>query len=100
MQVAHVIHDSVAVLFVAASFGHINIGTIGAEGTFEGMWRGRVDAVWAKQHQDLWYGEENGGTRRTEWIVMCSANIIYKKSRTGQPLSTGVVCPFFTTFQA
>ena len=55
MQVAHVIHASVAVLFVAASFGHIYIGTIGAEGTFEGMWRGKVDAVWAKQHQDLWY---------------------------------------------
>ena len=31
------------------------IGTLGAEGTFEGMWRGKVDAVWAKQHQDLWY---------------------------------------------
>lgn len=55
MQVAHIIHASVAILFVAASFGHIYIGTIGAEGTFEGMWRGKVDAVWAKQHQDLWY---------------------------------------------
>lgn len=55
MQVAHVIHAVVAVLFVAASFGHIYVGTIGAEGTFEGMWRGDVDASWAKQHEDLWY---------------------------------------------
>jgi formate dehydrogenase subunit gamma len=55
MQIAHVIHASVAMLFVAASFGHMYIGTIGAEGTFEGMWRGTVDAAWAKQHQDLWY---------------------------------------------
>lgn len=55
MQLAHVIHATVAILFVAASFGHIYIGTIGVEGTFESMWRGAVDSVWAKQHADLWY---------------------------------------------
>lgn len=58
MQIAHVIHASTAILFLAAAFGHIYIGTIGAEGTFEGMWRGTVDAAWAKQHQDLWYEEK------------------------------------------
>jgi formate dehydrogenase subunit gamma len=58
MQIAHLIHASIAMLFIAASFGHIYIGTIGAEGTFEGMWRGEVDAAWAKQHQDLWYEEK------------------------------------------
>ena len=58
MQIAHVIHATVAILFLGASFGHIYIGTIGAEGTFEGMWTGTVDAVWAKQHQDLWYEEQ------------------------------------------
>ena len=58
MQIAHVIHATVAMLFLAASFGHIYIGTIGAEGTFEGMWTGTVDATWAKQHQDLWYEEK------------------------------------------
>jgi len=58
MQVSHVIHASVAVLFVTASFGHIYMGTIGAEGVFEGMWRGSVDKVWAKQHADLWYEEK------------------------------------------
>ena len=55
MQISHAIHAAVGLLFVAASFGHIYIGTIGAEGTFEGMWRGSVDASWAKQHEDLWY---------------------------------------------
>ena len=55
MQIAQVIHASVGILFLAASFGHIYIGTIGAQGTFEGMWRGDVDAEWARQHQDLWY---------------------------------------------
>jgi formate dehydrogenase subunit gamma len=58
MQLSHVIHVSFAVLFVAASFGHIYVGTIGAEGVFEGMWTGSVDAVWARQHNDLWYEEK------------------------------------------
>lgn len=57
MQIANIIHASLATLFIAASFGHIYIGTLGAEGTFDGMWRGRVSVEWAKQHQDLWYEE-------------------------------------------
>jgi formate dehydrogenase subunit gamma len=58
MQVSHVIHATTAVLFVTASFGHIYMGTLGSEGAFEGMWRGKVDASWARQHADLWYEEE------------------------------------------
>jgi formate dehydrogenase subunit gamma len=58
MQIAHIIHTSVAILFLVASFGHVYIGTIGAEGTFESMWRGKVDKVWAKQHNDLWYEQK------------------------------------------
>ena len=58
MQVSHVIHATVAVLFVTVSFGHIYMGTIGVEGVFEGMWTGYVDAVWAEQHHDLWYEEK------------------------------------------
>ncbi|MFZ0485030.1 MAG: formate dehydrogenase subunit gamma [Desulfobacterales bacterium] len=60
MQISHVIHASLAILFIAASFAHIYIGTIGAEGTFEGMWSGYVDESWAKQHQDLWFEEKIG----------------------------------------
>jgi formate dehydrogenase subunit gamma len=61
MQVSHVIHATVAVLFITASFGHIYMGTVGAEGAFEGMWKGEVDEVWAKQHADLWYEEKMAG---------------------------------------
>jgi formate dehydrogenase subunit gamma len=57
MQLSHVTHVTLAVLFVTASFGHIYVGTIGTEGVFEGMWTGYVDAVWAQQHNDLWYEE-------------------------------------------
>jgi formate dehydrogenase subunit gamma len=55
MQVSNIIHSVLGLGLLAASFGHIYIGTIGAEGTFRGMWRGDVSAQWAKQHQDLWY---------------------------------------------
>lgn len=58
MQLAHVIHAIVAVLFVTCSFGHIYVGTLGIEGVFEAMWTGSVDAVWAQQHADLWYEEK------------------------------------------
>jgi formate dehydrogenase subunit gamma len=58
MQLSHIIHATVALLFVTASFGHIYVGTIGIQGVFEGMWRGSVDAVWAQQHADLWYQEK------------------------------------------
>jgi formate dehydrogenase subunit gamma len=58
MQLSHVIHATVAVLFVTVSFGHIYMGTVGIEGVFEGMCTGFVDAVWAQQHYDLWYEEK------------------------------------------
>jgi formate dehydrogenase subunit gamma len=66
MQVANVIHASAAVLFVTGSFGHIYIGTVGAEGTFAGMWTGRVSIEWARQHQDLWYAEKTAKAAATE----------------------------------
>ena len=58
MQLSHVIHVTVAILFVTCSFGHIYTGTIGIEGVFEGMWTGSTDVVWAQQHADLWYQEK------------------------------------------
>jgi formate dehydrogenase subunit gamma len=58
MQTAHMIHVVAAILFIAASLGHIYMGTVGVEGTFEGMWTGSVDTAWARQHYDLWYEEK------------------------------------------
>jgi formate dehydrogenase subunit gamma len=57
MAWAHVVHGIVAVLFIAASLGHIYIGTIGMEGAFESMSHGYVDANWAAEHHDLWLAE-------------------------------------------
>ncbi|MHB8909785.1 MAG: formate dehydrogenase subunit gamma [Syntrophales bacterium] len=58
MQLSHVIHATVAVLFVGASLGHIYMGTVGVEGAFGAMWTGYVDTVWAEQNHDLWYEEK------------------------------------------
>lgn len=60
MQSANLIHGICALILSAVVLGHIYLGTIGNEGSFEGMIGGEVDEAWAKQHHDLWY-EETGG---------------------------------------
>lgn len=50
-------HGIVAVVFIAASLGHIYIGTLGMEGAVESMTNGYVDANWAREHHNLWFEE-------------------------------------------
>lgn len=57
MQLALIVHGAAAVLFIAGSFGHIYIGTLGTEGSLESMTTGYVDENWAKAHHDRWYAE-------------------------------------------
>ncbi|MGZ5828113.1 MAG: formate dehydrogenase subunit gamma [Xanthobacteraceae bacterium] len=66
MQLAQIVHGTVAVLFVAAMLAHIYIGTIGMEGAFEAMGEGTVDVNWAKQHHALWLTEEQARTGPNE----------------------------------
>jgi formate dehydrogenase subunit gamma len=68
MEFSHVIHATVGVLFVAVSLGHMYMGSLGTEGTFEGIWKGSVDKVWAEQHADLWYAEKRGGIKENPGI--------------------------------
>ena len=58
MQNAEIAHGVIAMLFIAAMFGHIYIGTIGMEGAFEAMGEGTVDINWAKEHHNLWLEQE------------------------------------------
>jgi formate dehydrogenase subunit gamma len=60
MQWAQIFHGVVGVLFIAAIFAHIYIGTLGMEGAFEAMGSGEVDLNWAKEHHSLWVQEELG----------------------------------------
>lgn len=61
MQIANIIHLTSAVLFIAMSFGHIYIGTIGMEGAYDSMRHGYVDDTWAREHHALWYEQIEKG---------------------------------------
>lgn len=57
MQFANIIHAASAMLWTCIILGHIYLGTIGTEGSLEGMVSGRVDVNWAKQHNSAWFEE-------------------------------------------
>ena len=59
MQIANIIHSSAAILMTAMAMGHIYIGSIGMQGSSDGMITGYVDATWAKEHHELWYNKVN-----------------------------------------
>lgn len=59
MELASVVHATIAMLYIAAMLGHIYIGTLGMEGAFEAMSEGTVDLNWAKEHHSLWLEQEN-----------------------------------------
>lgn len=72
MQLANVVHDVAAVLFIAAAFGHVYMGTIGMEGAYRAMRDGYVDEEWAREHHSIWYDEVRQG-KRPEKIVTGTA---------------------------
>jgi formate dehydrogenase subunit gamma len=63
MQQANVIHAIAAILFIAGSFAHIYMGTLGMEGAYRAMRDGQVDEAWAREHHALWYDEVKHGRR-------------------------------------
>jgi len=58
MQTAQMVHGIVGMVFIAIMLAHIYIGTIGMQGAFEAMGRGKVDVNWARQHHSLWLEKE------------------------------------------
>jgi formate dehydrogenase subunit gamma len=63
MQEAWIWHASAALIYIAISLGHIYMGTIGVEGSYQAMRTGSVDETWAKEHHQLWYDEVKSGRR-------------------------------------
>jgi formate dehydrogenase subunit gamma len=55
MEYYHFIHTLAGTIMIIASFGHIYLGTIGTEASFEVMRTGYCDTNWAKEHHDIWY---------------------------------------------
>lgn len=63
MGEANIVHASIACLFIAMSFAHIYLGTIGMEGAYQAMREGYVDETWAKEHHEFWYDDVKSGKR-------------------------------------
>ena len=61
MQIAHMVHAVATVLMMVMFIGHIYLGTIGTEGTYQGMKTGYVDENWAKYHHELWLDDVKSG---------------------------------------
>jgi formate dehydrogenase subunit gamma len=61
MQVAHMVHNTSAILMMCVFAGHIYIGTIGMRGAYTAMRRGWVGDAWAKEHHAWWYEDLRAG---------------------------------------
>ena len=55
MQIASLVHSSLAILWTGIALAHIYIGTLGTPGTLEGMIKGHVSKEWMRTHHDRWY---------------------------------------------
>lgn len=54
MEISHVVHVGAAIILMAVSLGHMYLGSVGSEGSLEGMKTGYVDINWAEAHHDRW----------------------------------------------
>lgn len=80
MQEAWIWHASAALLYIAISLGHIYMGTIGVEGSYQSMRSGAVDETWAREHHQIWYDEVKSGTSAAGGAVPAGAPHTKEKS--------------------
>lgn len=59
-QISNYLHITASALYMAATMGHIYIGTWGTPGAYDAMRHGKVDEEWAKAHHGLWYNDVKG----------------------------------------
>jgi formate dehydrogenase subunit gamma len=80
MQDAWNWHAIAALFYIAMSLGHIYLGTIGVEHTYENMRHGYADENWAKEHHRYWYDEVKSGERAAGGAVPAGAPHTKEKS--------------------
>jgi formate dehydrogenase subunit gamma len=80
MQIAHMVHAVAAVLMMVMFIGHIYLGTIGTEGTYQGMKTGYVDENWAKHHHELWLDDVKSGKIPRDRTAIAADAIAQAKS--------------------
>jgi formate dehydrogenase subunit gamma len=61
MQIAHMIHATLAIWMMGLICGHIYMGTVGMRGAYKAMRTGYVSEGWAKEHHELWYDDIQAG---------------------------------------
>jgi formate dehydrogenase subunit gamma len=61
MQQSHIVHAIAGVLVIAASCGHIYLGTLGVPGAYRNMREGVTDETWAREHHENWYNDVKSG---------------------------------------
>ncbi|MGB5558695.1 MAG: formate dehydrogenase subunit gamma [Paracoccaceae bacterium] len=54
LHLSELTHAIGAIMLIGFAMGHIYLGSLGTEGTLEGMTEGTVDENWARTHHDLW----------------------------------------------
>lgn len=80
MQIAHMVHAVATILMMVMFIGHIYLGTIGTEGTYQGMKTGYVDENWAKHHHELWLDDVKSGKIPRERSATDSSTAAHTKS--------------------
>ncbi|MGD9774680.1 formate dehydrogenase subunit gamma [Diaphorobacter sp.] len=61
MQIAHMVHATLAIWMMALLMGHIYMGTIGMRGAYKAMKTGYVSEGWAQEHHELWAEDIRNG---------------------------------------
>ena len=61
MQMAHMVHATLAIWMMALICGHIYMGTVGMRGAYKAMKTGYVSDGWAQEHHQLWYDDVQAG---------------------------------------
>ena len=74
-QYAQVWHTIIAIVFTAIILAHIYLGSVGMQGAFSAMGKGKVDANWAREHHNLWVAQlEREGKLTPEQIAAIRAH--------------------------
>lgn len=81
MQIAHMVHATLAIWMMALICGHIYMGTVGMRGAYKAMKTGYVSEAWAKEHHELWHDDVQAG------------KIPRQRSAAGQPAADAAATP-------
>ena len=85
MQIAHMLHASLAIWMMALICGHIYMGTVGMKGAYKAMRTGYVSEGWAKEHHELWYDDVQAGKIPRQRSAGAQAHAATPPSSAGHP---------------